>query len=230
MTTPLSGYELAPSASHRFFLYDPLGNGFLYYPSVEARDAAHQGIIQSYLDDAWNEEVEQIVAGEVTHTCEQVGREERPDASELNAEDCDRAGKYWGDWQYTCDYALFPLEPESVVDATPLPVTPAERLAAVSPFHPELPTVTREADHLVIRIGVNALCTAVTAADTWPMDGEGRVAQVTDQALFVRELASELLREDELGTTPLHRAFDEAADYLLENGCAAIEDLDDQDE
>lgn len=107
-----------PSSTHRFFIYDPQGWGFAYYASAEARDAAKDGIIQSYLDDSWDEEVGQVIAGEVTHVCEKINVEPRPD--ELDENGCDADGTHWPEeWAYKCDYDLLPL-----------PATPAEALAA----------------------------------------------------------------------------------------------------
>lgn len=97
----------SPSADYRFFVYDPQGYGFLYFKTVDARDKASSAVIQSYLDDGWHEDVEQVVAGEVTHTCEKINVETRPDT--LDAEDCDEAGHHWGDFETRCDYDLVPL-------------------------------------------------------------------------------------------------------------------------
>jgi hypothetical protein len=104
-----------PSAEYRFFIFDALDGEFVYFRSPEDRDAAREDIIQLYLDDGWSEEVEQVVAGEVTHTCEKVGVVHRPEAVELDAEGCDSEGTYWGeDYTYRCNYDLLPLVPEVV--------------------------------------------------------------------------------------------------------------------
>lgn len=66
-----------PSQEYRFFIYDPAGWGFKYYRSAADRDACSDAIIQAYLDDGWDEEVENVVAGEVTHTCQKVNVEHR---------------------------------------------------------------------------------------------------------------------------------------------------------
>jgi hypothetical protein len=96
-----------PSSTHRFFIYDPEGWGFRYFDSPESRDAAKDSIIQSYLDESWDESVSQIVAGEVTHTCEAIGVQHRPE--ELDGEGCDGEGTYWGDHDTRCDYDLLAL-------------------------------------------------------------------------------------------------------------------------
>lgn len=200
-------HELEPSAEHRFFIYDPHGNGFLYFATAEARDQARNWVIQSYLDDGWDDTVEQVVAGEVTQACQQVGREERPDDSELDENDCAGDGTYWGDFTYRCNYALLPLP-------------------APAPEIPDLilPRVTVEGDDLVIRFTVDQLCHSVTMGDCWPVQCDGQsAATIVDRSLFLQELSSELLREDEQGATPLHRLFDAAAVALIENGSEAVE-------
>lgn len=98
-----------PSSTHRFFIYDPDGWGFRYFDSPESRDAAKSSIIHSYLDDGWDESVEQVIAGEVTHTCQKVGVELRPPAAQLNTDKCAADGTYWGDFDHRCDYDLLPL-------------------------------------------------------------------------------------------------------------------------
>ena len=98
-----------PSAEYRFFVYCPNDGDFTYYRSAEDRDQGAEGVIQRYLDDGWDEMVEQVVAGEMTHFCGQVGREDRPAESELDEEQCDGTGKHWGEWDYTCNYDLLPL-------------------------------------------------------------------------------------------------------------------------
>lgn len=98
-----------PSVEFRFFVYCPNDGDFTYYRTAEDRDKGADSVIQSYLDDGWDEMVEHVVAGEMTHYCGQVGREDRPAETELDAGQCDRDGKYWGEWDYTCNYDLLPL-------------------------------------------------------------------------------------------------------------------------
>jgi len=97
-----------PTAEFRFFLYDPEGDGFIYYKTAADRDAASKEIIGQYLDDCWAEEVEQIIAGEITHTCASINLKQRTD--NLDDEGCDEDGMWWdSDWEYACDYGLVKL-------------------------------------------------------------------------------------------------------------------------
>lgn len=112
--TDLLGTE-NPSSTHRFFIYDPEGWGFRYFASPESRDAAKASIIHSYLDDGWDESVEQVIAGEVTHTCEKINVEHRPEVLDEDGHDAD--GTYWGDFDTRCDYDLLPLPATEAVAA-----------------------------------------------------------------------------------------------------------------
>lgn len=99
-----------PSAEFRYFIFDPQNGDFAYFRTAEDRDAAADGIIQSYLDDGWDEEVENVIAGEVTHTCETVNVKNRPPVDEIDGEGVDGEGDYWAEeWACKCDYGLKPL-------------------------------------------------------------------------------------------------------------------------
>lgn len=117
MNTKAIEHQDSPSATHRHFIYDPLGNGFLYFRSAAERDQAMDWVVQTYLDDEWSEEVEQIVAGEVSHSCQSVGRENRPSAELLDKNNCDPEGNHWGNFEFRCNYELLPLTPESAMSA-----------------------------------------------------------------------------------------------------------------
>lgn len=95
-----------------------------------------------------------------------------------------------------------------------------------------LPRVTVEGDDLVIRFTVDQLCHSVTMGDNWPVQYNGEsAATIVDRPLFLQELTGELLREDEQGTTPLHRLFDAAALQVIEQGGESIElHEDDEDD
>lgn len=99
----------SPDAEFRFFVFDPNDSQFTYYRTAEDRDQGAEMVIQTYLDDGWDEMVDQVVAGEMTHVCGQTGREDRPADTELDENLCDGEGKFWSDWSYTCNYDLLPL-------------------------------------------------------------------------------------------------------------------------
>lgn len=93
-----------------------------------------------------------------------------------------------------------------------------------------MPHVAVEGDALVIRITLDTLCHAVTMADNWPTDCEGKsLATITDRALFIKELIGELTKENEQGATPLHFLFDESALAVIDAGSEAV-DLREEDE
>lgn len=66
---------------------------------------------------------------------------------------------------------------------------------------------------LVISIGVDLLVHAVTHGDGWEEDWE-----VIDADKFASAIAGQLEREEEDGTTLVHRAFDDAAMAAIEDG------------
>lgn len=108
----------SPDAGHRFFIYDAQDGEFYYFATAAERDAYSDTVIQAYLDDSWDDSVEQVVAGEVTHAVEQINRQDRPDDSELDENDCDAEGTYWSpEWNHICNYALLPVEPVATGDA-----------------------------------------------------------------------------------------------------------------
>lgn len=94
-----------------------------------------------------------------------------------------------------------------------------------------LPSCQVEGADLVIRFNIDSLCHSVTMGDSWPVQGDGQsAATIVDRAQFLVELGAELLREDEVGATPLHRLFDEAALEVIEQGGESIELHEDEDE
>ncbi|MCO7594246.1 MULTISPECIES: hypothetical protein [Pseudomonas] len=86
-----------------------------------------------------------------------------------------------------------------------------------------LPTVAVEGDQLVIRITTECLLHAVTCSPEWPTDEAGSPISITDDQLLLQEIIHELQREDEQGTNPMHRLFDEAALNALNNGSQAVD-------
>lgn len=81
----------------RWFSYDP-DNGFEYHDTPEAARADALRIIDSCLNEGWEEDVEQVLWGQVCERATQVN--ERPDPS--------------GEFDYLCDYELKPVGPDPV--------------------------------------------------------------------------------------------------------------------
>jgi hypothetical protein len=94
-----------------------------------------------------------------------------------------------------------------------------------------LPSVVVEGDELVIRIHKRTLAHSVAMGDNWPVAGDGQpLAFVIDQDLLAKEVAAQLLDEDEQGATPLHHLFDDAALAIIEAGGESIELREDEDD
>ena len=106
-------YTYWPDADHRFFLYDPEGDGFMYFKTAEERDEASDGVIQQYIDDGWSEEVEQVIAGEITHHAVMRDVEISPlregYSCDEDYEDAIEEFGGCGDWDYKCNYKLAPI-------------------------------------------------------------------------------------------------------------------------
>lgn len=115
-TRPVGSIERdwKPSADFRYFIYDPDGEGFIYYKSAEDRAADSRNIIAQYLDDGWDEAVENVVAGEITHTCDKTNVRPRPPEDEIDEDGQDGEGDYWAEeWSCKCDYELIAVAPET---------------------------------------------------------------------------------------------------------------------
>jgi hypothetical protein len=98
-----------PTSEYRYWLYDPLGDGMVYFRTEADRDEAARDLIPTYMDDGWAEEVESIACGEVTHSAQCLNKVARPDR--LSPEGFDDEGEYWGDWDWKGNYTLEPLLP-----------------------------------------------------------------------------------------------------------------------
>lgn len=89
----------------KFFLYDP-ENGFDTYETVEDVARAAEESIPYYLDGTWDDNVDNLVTGVITHTAQQTDIEYKPEDPKV-VED-------WG-WpehiEYTCNYKMLPVEP-----------------------------------------------------------------------------------------------------------------------
>jgi hypothetical protein len=76
-----------------------------------------------------------------------------------------------------------------------------------------------EGGKLQISIGIALLAHAVQAQEQWPEDW-----YIDDVRDFAREMARGLQREEEDGTTPVHRMLDAVAEAVLENGGDGLEE------
>lgn len=72
---------------------------------------------------------------------------------------------------------------------------------------------------LQISIGIALLAFATQQQNQWPED-----LFVSDIDKFSKSLASRLRREQEDGTTPVHRMLDQAADEVIEQGDDGVDD------
>ena len=94
----------------KYFVYDAESCGFDTFDIVEKRDAEANACIQNYLDDGWDEDVINVVAGEITHQATQTDLVERPPQDEIDENGEDSQGVHWdGDFDYTCNYELLPI-------------------------------------------------------------------------------------------------------------------------
>ena len=84
----------------------------VYYRSKEERDQAAKEAIESYLDDGWDDEVEYVAAGELTHFAQVLNKQMRPSDSELDDETRDEDGIEWEDGvEWRGNYTLEPVAP-----------------------------------------------------------------------------------------------------------------------
>lgn len=105
---PKDGYAWEVSPNRLFFVFDPEGDGLAYYATESERDNAASEAIKGYLSDGWSEEVTNVIAGRLTHTTKKCDVISRPD--EIDENDCDGEGNYWGEFDHFCNYKLTPLE------------------------------------------------------------------------------------------------------------------------
>jgi len=85
-------------------------------------------------------------------------------------------------------------------------------------------SVSIEDGQLKISIGIALLAFAVQSQDNWPEE-----FAVTDLSEFARSMSRRLQREEEDGTTPVHRMLDAAADEVLEQGDDGVDEGDVED-
>ena len=78
---------------------------------------------------------------------------------------------------------------------------------------------------LVVRIGVETLALAVAAGSAFHQERDGehiRNFAITDPLQFAKDIANELQREDEDGSSPLTDVIDQAAQSAIDEGSLAI--------
>lgn len=98
-----------PEPDYPYFYYDPEGDGFVYFKSEKIRDEWANDAVQAYLDDAWDEQVTNIVTGKITGQASMIDVEVKP--STTDEEGIDGEGSYWPDnCDYRCDYKIKPLD------------------------------------------------------------------------------------------------------------------------
>lgn len=106
--TQYKDWQNYPDEEYIYFLYEH-ENGMMFFNSIEKREEMFQSVKEGYLDDGWNEEIENIIAGEATHITSQVNRIDKP--ANLDEEGYDKEGNFWNNnYDYICNYALKPLK------------------------------------------------------------------------------------------------------------------------
>lgn len=76
---------------------------------------------------------------------------------------------------------------------------------------------------ITIRIPVAFLDTIVEGGPLFTENGLG--FKVTDLDAFAKDLLHELNREEEDGTTPIHRMFDSVIEKAIEQGAEGVEEV-----
>lgn len=79
-----------------------------------------------------------------------------------------------------------------------------------------------EGDAMLIRLPIDYLPQVVEGA--WALNAMPVRMQITDAGAFAKELVRVLNREDEQGTTMIHRMMDSAIVEALEQGAEGIEE------
>ncbi|MEI7673423.1 MAG: hypothetical protein ACOYOS_21870 [Syntrophales bacterium] len=97
-----------PSAEYRFFLFDPEGDGTIFFRSESDRDTRAKEAIDEYKSDGegWAEDVKFVCTGAVTHVMTKVNITKRPPPEEIDEDGHDDEGNWWGDWEEMCNYEL----------------------------------------------------------------------------------------------------------------------------
>lgn len=98
-----------PTKEAPYFYGDMACADFEYFENKEDRDEAVKDAIQAYLDaDGWDEQVEQIIVGEVTGVSTQFDK--REPQGEIDENGDDENGDYFGSFDYICNYKIEDLK------------------------------------------------------------------------------------------------------------------------
>lgn len=121
----------------KYFAYDPEGEGFQFYDSLDKAREFAKNTIPEYLDECWDEDgVRQICTGVILHRAELTTQIPRPPDDELNGEGYGPDGHYWGiPGECMVDYDEiwnFTLEPQSVPDDVLALIPTADLVAELS--------------------------------------------------------------------------------------------------
>lgn len=81
---------------------------------------------------------------------------------------------------------------------------------------------------IIIRVPLDALAQIVEGG--WAAGGYDTRFRVTDPSVFAKELCHALNDEDEIGTTPIHRLFDECILAAIDQGAEGIEEHPEQED
>ncbi len=98
----MSKKQLTPTQDKPWYCFD--GDESEYFETEQQALQAAKVAIAYYLDEHWDEQVNTVQVGKVTHIAMQTNVQQRPDELELNEEMVDGSGMYWGDYSYRCDY------------------------------------------------------------------------------------------------------------------------------
>lgn len=107
-------YQRTPDAEHRFYLYDPEGEGMCYYADQEQRDRDAAAAIEAYCQDGWGENVDEVTVGECTGKSTRHNVTACPQRVDFDTdEDYDDAlAEHPGgdEYDYTCNWSIMPLD------------------------------------------------------------------------------------------------------------------------
>jgi hypothetical protein len=116
-----------PSATHRYWLYSPEGDGFMFFRTAAERDEFAATEIENYCDhdSGWYEEVKGITAGYITHHIVETITATRPDNYyELDEDDRDEVWPLSDGFDAIAEYKLKRLPRAPLSDKKPAPDTP----------------------------------------------------------------------------------------------------------